>query len=458
MRLVPWETFQGEPSPIVNLRQRTRAMTNPSQPHVLFPGRRPSTVHTSDIYFVPPSKNIHTATSSSTSHRHPPLPPTSSTAFSNPFHRSLTCPPPIPPKPVELQQERPSADIVTIPETDPRAGPIEEDELAIAVALSQSESSQQQSVWQKLSSQEEDDLARALAESLKATGSLPPTPGAVHPSDIILPIPESTTPTQSSSPNHAATPTPNSSRLVMTDITPVDDPCANDEAIARRLAEEERSPSKPLNNKARLTDEHVMHISPNRSQSVPAIFSFIPNDERYGRQLAEPEAGTNRTRSKSALAVVGLRSSDLPPPYEVSLPNAAAESNKTSDSDFLSSSSISGNGSSGSHLSSQSISGSEIASTQLSNTLPSLNVTAPDQSASEPYQPPRLADRSVSSTSISSSLTSPATEWVFEDSPSSGAINPYVTDELLKGICKSSTCQTLIKANVNQQLVSILLL
>ena len=143
--LVPW-TFQGEPPAVVNLRQRTRAMTNPSQPHVLFSTRRPSTVHTSDIYFVPQSKNIHAAASSTTSPRHPPLPPTTSpNAYPHPFHRSLTCPPPIPPKPVELQQhqERPGnsflAEIVTIPETDPGAGLAEEDELATAVALSQSE-------------------------------------------------------------------------------------------------------------------------------------------------------------------------------------------------------------------------------------------------------------------------------------------------------------------------------
>ena len=446
-------------------------MTNPSQPHVLFSTRRPSTVHTSDIYFVPQSKNIHAAASSTTSPRHPPLPPTTSpNAYPHPFHRSLTCPPPIPPKPVELQQhqERPGnsflAEIVTIPETDPGAGLAEEDELATAVALSQSESSQRQSNLQKLSSQEEDDLAQALAESLKTTST--PTPGAVHPPDTILPVQQETIPTQPSPPNDAATPTSNSTGLVIMHVltssasNPVNDPCANDEAIARRLAEEESSPSKPLNNRARLTEEHAMPASPSRSQSVPAIFSFLTNDEKYGRQLPEQVAGTNRTRSKSALAVVGLRSSDLPPPYEISLRNAAAaaESANTNDSDFSSSSSISGHSSSGSHLLSQSVSGSEISSTTLPTTLPSLNVTPPDQSTSEPYQPPSLADRSLSSTSISSSLTSPATEWVFEDSPSSGAINPYVSDELLKGICKSSTRQMLIKANTNQPLVSIRLL
>ncbi|KAF8735025.1 hypothetical protein AX14_002841 [Amanita brunnescens Koide BX004] len=441
--LVPWETFQDAPFPVANLRHsppRARSMTNPSQPHSLFPARRPSTVHTSDIYFVPPSKTNRPVTSSSTSPSHSPSSSTTgSTAYPHPFHRSFTCPPPIPPKPFELQHERVGkCSPATIPETDPKADPTEEDELTTALALSRSESRQRQSALQKLGSQEEEDLARALAESLKS--SLPPPPGAVHASDPVSVVSqESTTPTQSSPPNDATTPTSNSAGLVInteglqervvTKSMPVptasavdpsnpvdDDPCANDEAIALRLAREETSLAKSFNNRGRLTEEDATPTSPSRSQSVPSIASFITNDDRYAKQLTEQEAGTSstgRTRSKSAIAVVELRSSAIsgfPPP----------------DSDFSSSSS---HGSTRSHSSSQNISGSS------SGTQPSLSVTAPDQSANELHQPPRPTDRSLSSTSISSLLTSPSTEWVVEDSASmNGAVNPYVTDELLKGI------------------------
>jgi len=355
-----------------------------------------------------------------------------------------------------LQQEgligQSSAEIIAVPGT--QRGQNEEDELAIALELSKSESTRLQTVLEGLDNQEEEDLAQAMAESLKTTANRPPAP-AHQPSDIISPIPqEPTTPIQSPPPDDAAIPTSNGAGsaprikgrgrlggrvmrsmpvLTVTSAAvapsdPVDDPCVNDEAIARRLAEEDRLASRsPGNSDARLTVGGGTSPSFSRSQSVPFTASFITNDETYARTLAEQEAGigsTARARSKSAIAYSGLRSSkisELPPPYEVS-PLGLVTNPSEPDS------SVAGDGS----VPSQSRLGSEISSTRFLRALPG----PPEQSVNESAQSPTLIDRSVSSTSLSS----PAAEWGIEDSPSpSAALNPYVTDELLKGVCESST-------------------
>ena len=457
-RLVPWEAMQGTASSVVDLRHspphRTRAMTTPTQPHALFPARRPNTIHTSDIYFVSPSKNNRPTMSSSTTPRHSPLTPTSSPAYPHPF-RSFISPPPIPPKPAELQQESlKGQSSAEIPGT--QMGQTEEAEFAAALELSKSESTRLQTVLENLDNQEEEDLAQAMAESLKTTTSRAPT--LAHQPDIISPVTtrEPTIPIQSPPTSDAAKPTSSSASLaprykckgrlesrVMTKSMPVltsaavapsdpvDDPCANDEAIARRLAEEESLASRsPGNSDARLTVGDATSPSFSRSQSVPFTASLIPIDENHARALAEQEVSTSstaRARSKSALAYFGFRSSkipELPPPYEV--PPSGPITN-SSESDFSPPSlSVAGNGS----ISSQSRSGSEISSTRFLR-LPG----SPEQSADEFAQSPIIA-RSPSSTSLSS----PAAEWGVEDPLSpSAAVNPYVADELLKGVCESST-------------------
>ncbi|KAJ3504998.1 hypothetical protein NLJ89_g7646 [Agrocybe chaxingu] len=82
-----------------------------------------------------------------------------------------SAPPPLPP------HEPPALPPIPIPEFQdareaPIASPVEDgDELAMVLALSQSESVQRQKMEEKLLDQEEQDLARALAESLLSTGT-----------------------------------------------------------------------------------------------------------------------------------------------------------------------------------------------------------------------------------------------------------------------------------------------
>ncbi|CAA7259649.1 unnamed protein product [Cyclocybe aegerita] len=83
----------------------------------------------------------------------PPVPP----------HEPPALPPLPPPIPIPESQDAREAQI---------ASPVEDgDELAMVLALSQSESVQRQKMEEKLLDQEEQDLARALAESLLSTGT-----------------------------------------------------------------------------------------------------------------------------------------------------------------------------------------------------------------------------------------------------------------------------------------------
>ncbi|TFK43654.1 hypothetical protein BDQ12DRAFT_675338 [Crucibulum laeve] len=119
----------------------------------------------------------------------PPLPPQPTHASRDThFRRSLTSPPPIPPKPLSssVHSTRPTdgssvqpAPIPVVPVHLPEqneAEPNDEDDLAVALALSQSENVEKEKHLARLANQEEEDLAKALAESmLSAGGSLYPS-------------------------------------------------------------------------------------------------------------------------------------------------------------------------------------------------------------------------------------------------------------------------------------------
>ncbi|KAK2466122.1 hypothetical protein APHAL10511_001764 [Amanita phalloides] len=458
---VPWEAMR----PVDGMRRvsphRARAMTSPTHPQILFPAHRPSTVHTSDLFFVPPQKGIRPTTSSFVG---APVTPGNSGAYLHTSHRSFTSPPPIPPKPFAMQQERPEVQLLShvadIPQPDARR---EKDELSVALALSQSESTQRQSMLDKLNSQEEEDLSRALAESLKTAPSIP---GAAPTPDTIHPIPESTTPTRPSHSGSAvsstsdnvglATGSKGKGRLNERPITrsshprPIvntvrdfdDDPCANDEAIARRLEEEESSLSRISNNNTDWIGEGAASAYLGRSQSLPPSSQLLAEDEMYARHLAEQEAEMSSPvlpRSKSALATVSgthtSELSDLPPPYEASPSALPGHPSSVSGANFLSPSSrVTRNRSVGS----QSFAPSEPTlerSYPLSGMLSSPITITSDQNPSDSPQPLHQVDHSHSSTSLSSSLSSPVTDRVLEDSQNTiTTINPYVADELLRGV------------------------
>ncbi|KAF8631597.1 hypothetical protein AX15_002345 [Amanita polypyramis BW_CC] len=452
---VPWEAMQGPHPPVASMGgsppHRTRAMTNPTHPQALLPTRRPSTVHTSDLFFVASAPRQTLAKSSTIPRNSPQTPTNSSITTSHVFHRSLTCPPPIPPKPLGLLQEQPETKlpphVVEVHRTDMGETPNEEDELAAVLALSQTESARRQSMLEKLTSQEEDDLARALAESLKTASNAPGSTSSSESSNIAPPAPEepvTAQPSPSDTPEAptfrnegkykingqaiaSAISTQNLRLLIDSGVGRVSDPCAND--IPRRLAEEEER--KASENRTTPDDGGT---STSARQVPPHV---VREEDKYVRQLAEKEAkmnGTRRPKSKSAIATVTPRIPDLPPPYEPS-PSLPTTPVGISNTDLPASPGFARDVSAGASSSTQlesSTSGFEGSSNYLYNKHSSSNVGNPEQSyPTSPQQPIYLVARSVSSTSLSSPSTLPIEQEV---SGQSGTVNPYLADELLNGV------------------------
>ncbi|KAG5221568.1 hypothetical protein IMY05_C4376001500 [Salix suchowensis] len=94
------------------------------------------------------------------------IPTASRELYGFPLHRTTSAlapaPPPVPPNPHTITWHHSAP-----PTTDPNeTRPNGSDDLALALALSQSEITRQTELAQKLSSQEDEDLARALSESM----------------------------------------------------------------------------------------------------------------------------------------------------------------------------------------------------------------------------------------------------------------------------------------------------
>ena len=177
-----------------------------SYPQVLDSNYGPQTIHRSDLYFI--NQGTHMSRSQPGADfspaqlypyhqqqyalpqqhyalpqpRPPPLLPTNLHPQPTNFHRSMTepLPPPIPPKPFH-PQSIPEFNSTNPAEVDKPpllaessngrpSSPTDEEELAIALALSQSESNQRKLREEALATQEEEELARALAESMLSTG------------------------------------------------------------------------------------------------------------------------------------------------------------------------------------------------------------------------------------------------------------------------------------------------
>ncbi|KAF9464403.1 hypothetical protein BDZ94DRAFT_489739 [Collybia nuda] len=168
----------------------------PAHPRALMPGYVPQTLNRPDLFFtnasrmtiahdvrhshfsppppVPLSHPPYYYTTSQIHHPPPPVPPFphSHVVPTHPgiqFRRSLTSPPPVPPKPPPPQSLFSSSAYhgnQGLPMESTPPDPSDENDLAMALALSQSVSSQEKKLRDKLNNQEEDDLARALEESL----------------------------------------------------------------------------------------------------------------------------------------------------------------------------------------------------------------------------------------------------------------------------------------------------
>ncbi|KAF8639794.1 hypothetical protein AX17_001053 [Amanita inopinata Kibby_2008] len=510
-----WNAIPRMEQAAVDARQngahRSRAMSGPSHPHVLIAGHRPSTVHSPNIFFA-------AAPSNNNSRR--PIPSAESSTSSSPqpsspaFHRSLTCPSPIIPKPFIPLSEHPEVFLANPAPSDVRQQrgasaqrtQSEEDELALVLALSQSESTQRQLMLEKLSSQEEEDLARAMAASLSlgetvtSTSSSRSDPAFSEPSlsytseqfNAARQRPISTAdndkPISQESPHSPQTPTPRITRCPVADaesiralanedssesndytspvspsrtipyasVRPSADPSDNlrvadnyedDEAFARRLAEEEENHQSP--NPAQSpqpgagtvatpysTSNHVH--SPLNSQSVTV------EEGSYTRLLADQQAGSDNTNTASASSATSepdftpscFPAFD-PPTYEAATSPSLANHSPADDTNLLSTASaISRHGSVRSHPPAQleSQRPEHASSTnRLPRTKSSISIGSTQKQQNTLPQPTQLMARSASTTSLSSLAMEHAYQEPAPDS-STHPINPYVAEELLSGV------------------------
>jgi len=210
------------PPMIANGQRRAASVPRPLQ-------TPPSTVHKADIFF------------SNTEH--------------GGLHRSRTAPAPLPPKPYSYASSPPP--IPPLPSAPPLLPPpppvpretrpvtSENDDLQAAIEISKSESAKRAEYLDSLSSQEEEDLARALQESLRLSAStasqplsapLPPplhAPPPSRPSGSRSPKPAHSAPVSRSSSSRKPTGSLGSSPNQSTHSV------LDDEALARQLAEEE---------------------------------------------------------------------------------------------------------------------------------------------------------------------------------------------------------------------------
>lgn len=169
-----------------------------SYPQVLDSSYGPQTIHRSDLFFINQGTHMsrsqpadfspaqlypyHQQHYALSQPRPPPLLPANSHPQPTNFHRSMTepPPPPIPPKPFhphsipEFSLTNPAEvnkpPLLVESSNGRPSSPTDEDELAVALALSQSESIQRKLREEALATQEEEELTRALAESMLSTG------------------------------------------------------------------------------------------------------------------------------------------------------------------------------------------------------------------------------------------------------------------------------------------------
>ncbi|KAF9055487.1 hypothetical protein BDZ89DRAFT_21949 [Hymenopellis radicata] len=147
---------------------------SPTRPHppILTPGYVPSTIHKPDLFFGSTSPSSSPEASRERSlygHQASPDPP--QWPYDSYFGPQAPPPPPKPPLPSSSPElpfpsynKEPNAAESPISATDPA-------QLQQALALSRNESTRQAQFLEKLSSQEEEDLARALQESLGISSS-----------------------------------------------------------------------------------------------------------------------------------------------------------------------------------------------------------------------------------------------------------------------------------------------
>lgn len=225
-------------------------------------GYAPSTVHKSDLFFsgpapppIPQSHPLAHHASYSAGKARSPAPnyrnrSRTAPASSAPPHYVSSIPPPLPPLESHPNQE----------------------ELEAVMQLSRSESEQESLFMEKLSSQEEEDLARALEESLRTSDSFS-SPGAGP----------SSPPHVSSSSNSGAP-----DRVMWSSPPPLHASLLDDEALARQLAAEE--------------EEADVRRRESATSSGETSQPSLEDDEAFARRLAlEEEADDKPDDSQPAI-------------------------------------------------------------------------------------------------------------------------------------------------------------
>ncbi|KAG7096783.1 hypothetical protein E1B28_004193 [Marasmius oreades] len=241
----------------------------------------PSTVHRADIFFssepLRSSSRAHALPRHSFSSSHPyPSQPS--------LHRSRTAPalvPPPPTTPPPLPRIPPRLSSLhkspNVPPPPPITAPYSDDEsdFEAAIKLSQTESAKEALALEELTSQEEEDLARALEESLRTAGPKTLSFSSSHSTNFSTPT--SSEPIALYSPSVVpipATPATQKSTSTSESSASIHSPVTNnsihgDEALARQLAEQEAEATTP-------------------TDSITGV-GTIEDDEALARQIAAEE-------------------------------------------------------------------------------------------------------------------------------------------------------------------------
>ncbi|KAJ3829228.1 hypothetical protein F5880DRAFT_521119 [Lentinula raphanica] len=384
--------------------------SSPALPRSLMPGS-PSTVHRPDLFFSTPPRPpvIHNRPLSSRSYS------AEKPKSVSHLNRSRTTSPPHthydkfvpPPPPPPLQ----------IPSQATPESPTDQVELQTAMQLSKSEIERQRLLSEKLVHQEEDDLARALAESMRiAEETSLSSPGAGPSRPPTVPIhtrpyskslssrsARSSESRQSLPFNEASSTTSDRSKSI--EIENHSEPVSwgspsnnatilDDEALARQLAAEEE--------RERALQQESARISAENAQPS------LEDDEAFARQLALQEEEEDKD-GEANISSIASSPPPLPPTYSDSL----SPPSSTTDSSLLRSD-------------------SSVSSTSF--------ISSSESSTARSKQPMRSSSDEAHDSKPAVPIASrPSGKEQLDSERSMGPINvnEFVDKELLRGVCES---------------------
>ncbi|KAK0206387.1 hypothetical protein DFS33DRAFT_586176 [Desarmillaria ectypa] len=440
-------------------------------PRVLTPGHIPPTIHYPSLYFG--NGPIMTTPGSYLTGRPSfPHPEIADYQRSQPWPYSADSyfppsKPPVPPPAPELIPRLPSPsrprDVLPIPEESTPISPssLSAKELAAALQISKSESTKQAQLLEKLSNQEEEDLARALEESLQPASLNSYTSGSPHfynseagPSTDTGQWPS--TSVSASGPSASSRPLASNidddeafaRRLAAEDEAGTSESSiADDEALARRLAAEEEEEEQRYRQQELEQSSQIHGNMPSTGGLTEQSDSIARTpDEGLARRLAAEEE-----MEKSRAIDAGPASAVAPPPAYNALPSPLSpnQTAKGSDAGLTVDPQLYRSNSSGSAASYAS---SESQSNPPTQTSCRSSAEISSHSDTNSVSPGISAVSSVSLPTLSKAS---------ENEQAVVNVNQFVDTELLHGVCKpvrNSANNTSLMFMLLQQLVSLLLL